>query len=185
MTCFFFLGIYRILSLTFQNIALWCLSDDELFWVPRGGGGGLVAKLCPTLCNPMDWSLPGSSVCGILQTRMLEWVAMPSTRGSSWSRDRTLVSCITGRFFTIWGTLDYLTGPNLRILTNRMFHNSVKKRYDYRMWIREKCCEKPLIHHDWLWRQKGLWAKEGRCLLEAGRLKETFFQGPPEGAQPC
>ena len=48
----FFLGIYRILSLTFQNIALWCLSDDELFWVLSGGGGGLVAKLCPTLCNP-------------------------------------------------------------------------------------------------------------------------------------
>ena len=96
------------------------------------------------------------------------------------------VSCITGRLFTIWGTLDYLTGPSPRIPTNRMFHNWVKKGCDSRMWVGEKRCEKPLIHHDWLWRQKkGLWAKEGRCLLEAGRLKETFFQVPPEGAQPC
>ena len=40
-------------------------------------------QLCPTLCDPMDYSLPGSSVHGILQTRILEWVAMPSSRGSS------------------------------------------------------------------------------------------------------
>ena len=43
----------------------------------------LVAQLCPTLCNPMDCSLPGSSVHGILQARTVEWVAMPSSRGSS------------------------------------------------------------------------------------------------------
>ena len=49
------------------------------------------------LCNPMDYSLPGSSVHGILQARILEWVAMPSSRGSSWPRDRTCIyyiSCI-------------------------------------------------------------------------------------------
>ena len=40
-------------------------------------GKGLVAQLCPTLCHPMDCSLPGSSVHGILQTRILEWVASP------------------------------------------------------------------------------------------------------------
>ena len=43
---------------------------------------------CPTLCNPMENSLPGSPVHGILQTRILEWVAMPSSKGSSGSRDR-------------------------------------------------------------------------------------------------
>ena len=43
-------------------------------------------QLCPTLCDPMDCSLPGSSVHGILQARILEWVAMPSSRGSSWPR---------------------------------------------------------------------------------------------------
>ena len=48
----------------------------------------LVAQPCPTLCNPTDSSLPGSSVQGILQTRILEWVAVPFSRGSSWPRDR-------------------------------------------------------------------------------------------------
>ena len=49
----------------------------------------LVTKSCPTLCDPMDGSPPGSSVHGILQARMLEWVAMPSSRGSSRPRDGT------------------------------------------------------------------------------------------------
>ena len=53
----------------------------------------------------MDYSLPGSSVHGILQARILEWVAMPFSRGSSQPRNWTWVSCITGRFFTIWATL--------------------------------------------------------------------------------
>ena len=52
------------------------------------------------LCNPVDCSPPGSSVRGILQARILEWVAIPFSRGSSLPRDRTWVSCIAGRFFT-------------------------------------------------------------------------------------
>ena len=64
------------------------------------GGGGLVAKCCPTLCDPMDSSLPGSSVHGILQARILEWVAISFARGSSQLRDRTPVFCIAFRFFT-------------------------------------------------------------------------------------
>ena len=50
---------------------------------------------CPALCNPMDCSPPGSSVHEILQARILEWVAMPSSRGSSPARDRTRVSCVS------------------------------------------------------------------------------------------
>ena len=61
-------------------------------------------QLCVTLCNPMDCSPPGSSVHGILQARILEWVAMPFSRGSSWPRDRTQVSGIAGKFFTIWAS---------------------------------------------------------------------------------
>ena len=65
----------------------------------------LVVLLCPpTLCNPMDWRLSGYSVQGILQARILEWVAIPFSRGSSWLRDWTWVSCIADRFFTIWAT---------------------------------------------------------------------------------
>ena len=61
----------------------------------------LVAQSCLILCNPMDCSPPGSSVQGILQARILEWVAMPFSRQSCWPRDRTWVSYIAGRFFTI------------------------------------------------------------------------------------
>ena len=55
---------------------------------------------CPTPCDPMGCSPRGSSVHGILQTRILEWVPMPSFRGSSQPRDQTQVSRIAGRFFT-------------------------------------------------------------------------------------
>ena len=49
-----------------------------------------VSQSCLTLCDPMDCSPPGSSVRGILQERILEWVTMPSSRGSSWPRDSNL-----------------------------------------------------------------------------------------------
>ena len=64
----------------------------------------LVTQSCPTLWNPMDCSPPGSSVHEIFQARILEWVAMPFSRGSSQPRDRTLVSCIAGGFSTVWPT---------------------------------------------------------------------------------
>ena len=54
--------------------------------------------------DPMDYILPGSSVHGILQAKILEWVAMRSSRGSSQPRDQTQVSHIAGRFFTSWAT---------------------------------------------------------------------------------
>ena len=66
----------------------------------------LVAQSCPTLCNPMDCSPPGPSVHGILQARILERVAIPSSKGSSLPRDQTQVSCSAGWFFTIWATRD-------------------------------------------------------------------------------
>ena len=62
-----------------------------------------VAQSCLTLCNPMHCSLPGS-IHGIFQARILEWVAISFSRGSSWPRDRTQVSCIAGGRFTIWAT---------------------------------------------------------------------------------
>ena len=62
-------------------------------------------------CHPMDYRLPGSSVHGVLQARILEWVATPFSRGSSWLRDGTCISCascIAGRFFTHWGIWEAL-----------------------------------------------------------------------------
>ena len=63
-----------------------------------------VSQSCLTLCNPMGCSPPGSSAHGILQARILEWVAMPFSRGSSRPRDWTQDSCPAGRFITVWAT---------------------------------------------------------------------------------
>ena len=68
----------------------------------RARASVLVAQSCPNLYDPIDCSQSGSSVYGILQARILEWVAIPFSRGSSWPRDWTWVSCIVGRFFTVW-----------------------------------------------------------------------------------
>ena len=63
-----------------------------------------VPQSCPTLCNPVDCSLPGSSLHGILQARILKWVAISFSRLSSWPRDRTQVSHVAGRRFNLWVT---------------------------------------------------------------------------------
>ena len=67
----------------------------------------LVAQSCPILCDPMDCSPPGSSVHGLLQARILQWVALPFSRGSSWLRDQTCVFYVAGRFFTAWANREY------------------------------------------------------------------------------
>ena len=80
-------------------------------------------QLCSTLWDPVDYSPPSSSVHGILQARILEWVAMPSSRGSSWLRDRTCVSWdsgITGGFLYCWSTrenqVQFFTTWNMHLL---------------------------------------------------------------------
>ena len=73
-----------------------------------------VAQSCPTLCDPMDCSPPGSSVRGIFQARTLEWVAISFARRSSQPRDWTQVSRIAGRRFTFWATReDKLSNSNI------------------------------------------------------------------------
>ena len=67
-----------------------------------------VAQSCPTLCNPMDYNLPGFSFLGILQARILEEVAIPICRGSYWPRDQTQVPSIAGGLFTVWTTRETL-----------------------------------------------------------------------------
>ena len=75
-----------------------------------------VAQSCPTLCDPVDCSLSGFSVHGIFQARVLEWIAISFSRGSSRPRNRTRVSRIAGRRFTVTsvdtiqeeGKIDYI-----------------------------------------------------------------------------
>ena len=91
-----------------KALSLWakcgwfCCCFFLVFWHSRGKSlcPAAAAKLlqsCPPLCNPIDGSPPGSSVHGILQARILEWVAIPFSRRFSQARDRTQVSC-TGRW---------------------------------------------------------------------------------------
>ena len=75
-------------------------------WIPKTllWRSVLVPQSCPILCDPMYCSPLDSSVHEILQATTLEWVAIPLSRGSSWLTDWTWVSCISGRFFTIWAS---------------------------------------------------------------------------------
>ena len=76
-----------------------------------------VTQSCQTVWDPLDCSLPGSSVHGILQARILEWVAIPFSRGSSRPRDRTQVSCIAGRCSTLWATREARV-PQRKLISN-------------------------------------------------------------------
>ena len=75
-------------------------------WVPKNllydAALCLVAQSCPTLCDPMHCSRQAPLSMGILQARILEWVAVPSSRQSSQSRDWIQAAYIAGRFFTVW-----------------------------------------------------------------------------------
>ena len=82
-----------------------CAQGDKGEVQNKGGDDVcMCAQLCPTLCKPMDCSPPGSSVHGISQARLLKWVAISFSRGSSQSRDRPQVSSTAGRFFSVSAT---------------------------------------------------------------------------------
>ena len=83
----------------------WAAREPVWFMLPlRAVLWNLIAQSCLALCNRKDCSSPASSVNGVLQARILEWVAMPCSRGSSQPRDGIQVSRIAGRFFTVWAT---------------------------------------------------------------------------------
>ena len=83
------------------------------------------AQSCPTLCNPMECSLPVSSVHGISQGRILEWVAISFSRISSQPRDQTQVSCIADGFFTTREVIVTLLGEkkNLFLVSTSILKN--------------------------------------------------------------
>ena len=81
----------------------------------------LAAQSYLTPFDSMNWSPPGSSVHQILQARILEWVAIPFPRGSSQPKDRTQVSNIAGRFFTVWATQAYMINV-LKIFVKILFN---------------------------------------------------------------
>ena len=76
-----------------------------------------VAQLCWTLCDPMDCSPPDSSVHGIFQATILEWVAVSFSKASSQPRDWIRVSCFAGRRFTIWATREVAQNNRICVLS--------------------------------------------------------------------
>ena len=91
-----YMGVYHTISSLFWFFSVFLCLSLSLCAVLC-----LVTQSCPTLCNPMAVAHQAPPSMGILQARILEWVAMPSSRGSSQPKDRTEVSHIAGRFFTV------------------------------------------------------------------------------------
>ena len=89
-----------------------------------------VAQSCPTLCNPRDCNLPGSSVHGIFQARVLEWVVIFFSRGSSWPRGWTQVSYIAGRRFTVWAIIPQFKSINSLVLSF-LYSPTLTSMHDY------------------------------------------------------
>ena len=85
-----------------------------------------VTQSCSTLCDPMDYSLSGSSIHGILQAGVLEWVAISFFSRSSRPRDRTWVSHIVGRHFIIWANREEVIGNQIRKMVS-MFTLNINK----------------------------------------------------------
>ena len=95
-----------------------------------------IAQSCLTLCDPMDCSPPGSSIHGIFQARILEWVAISFSRGSSWPRNWTQVSHIAGRLFTIWATREspLTTLKKKKKLPNEIFSSNLMRNLRFLPW---------------------------------------------------
>ena len=101
----------------------------------------LVSHLCPALCSSMDCSLLDSSVHGILQSRILEWIAIPFSRGFSLPWDWTWVSLMnmglphelgSPRFFTVWATREYLyKGPNIVTVASWLAYRFLKRQVSW------------------------------------------------------
>ena len=92
---------FLTIELKLQHSLIWLWTYVQVF-ITFISEVSEVAQSCPTLCDPMDCSPPGSSIQGILQARILELVVISFSRGSSQCRDQTLVSHTAGRLFTVW-----------------------------------------------------------------------------------
>ena len=114
--CLFAVSISSLARHVYRSFALfkiglfisycWNLSGFWIFYIQVSFWSEVKwsTQSCLTLCDPMDCSLPGSSVHWIFQARILEWVTISFSRGSSQPRDWTGVSCIAGRLLAVWAT---------------------------------------------------------------------------------
>ena len=124
---------------------------------------------CPTLRNPVDCSLPGSSVHGILQERTLEWVVISSSRGSSWFRDWTHTSCISCSGRWILHLLSHQGKPNAILGEMKAMNLQTCSHHLYRLknkliipsFIKAAAC-----NVDWMWVSKYCWYNWFKMVVE-------------------
>ena len=104
-------SLQRVWCAACEDVFIQCFLSEMISSNP-GAAAAKLLQLCVTLCDPMDCSLPGSSVHRILKARIVEWVAVPSSRGSSLPRDQTHISYMSpafaGKFFTTSATWEAL-----------------------------------------------------------------------------
>ena len=121
----------------------------------------VVPQSCPTLWDPMDCSLPGFSVLKIFQARILEWVAISSSRGSSRPKDRTWASCIAIRLFMVWATKYNTTAKQshtwvfIKKMMKKNYHNVwfswLSREVIWLMWIYMDFCTFLKGVNSWSW----------------------------------
>ena len=129
-----------------------------------------VAQLCLTLRDPMDCSLPGFSVHGIFQARVLEWVAISFSRGSFRPRDRTQVSCIAGRCFTVWATREAHWGAFFQSV---VFASELKLETIGNKKSLSRCCLQSPVYATWFTAAKA--RKQPKCLTMNDCIKEIIY----------
>ena len=105
--------------LTDEWIKMWYIPYNRILAI-----GSLVTKSCPTLVIPQTVAMPGSSVYRIFQARLLDWVSISFSTGSSWPRDWNLVFCTAGSFFTDWATTE------ARINHQKGWNNAIWRNMD-------------------------------------------------------
>ena len=127
------------------------------------------AQLCPTLCDLMDYRLPGFSVHGILQVRILDWVAVPFSRGSSQPSNQTRVSCTASGFFTSLATRD-----SPKITQAGLYICVISKRRNNTF----KCIENPILN---VVSEKGYYGKYWALIW--GFLKKNLHAVKSTGVQ--
>ena len=139
---------YQILT---WSLSLWYEKWNWFFLINYSMFSVKISQSRPTLCNPMGWM-----VHGVLQARILEWVAFPYSRGSSQPRDQTQVSHIAGRFFTSWATREaqeYWSG-SLSLLQQIFPTQELKQVLLHCRWILPVICDVGYslwFHFTWIW----------------------------------
>ena len=144
-----------------------------------------IAQSCPTLCNPVDYTIHG-----ILQARILEWVAFPFSRGSSQPRDWNQVSHIASRFFTSWATREAQSGHGLIHIIQKVAQpRSYSMRTEAEPWGREEiggtACL--LSHFSRVWLSVTLWSVACQAPLSMEFSRREYWSGlqfPPRGDLP-